>query len=72
MEKVRDQECYKIELIPLPEAAVTWGKIISWITVEGFNQWKAEYYDEDSSLVNVMNAYSIKRWATGTFQPNSK
>lgn len=60
-EKVRDQECYKIELIPLPDAAVTWGKVITWITVEGFNQWKAEYYDEDSNLVNVMNAYSIKR-----------
>jgi outer membrane lipoprotein-sorting protein len=60
-EKVRDQECYKIELVPLPDAAVTWGKIILWITIEGFNQWKAEYYDEESNLVNVMNAYNIKR-----------
>ena len=60
-EKIRDQECYKIELIPLPDAAVTWGKVITWITVDGFNQWKAEYYDEDSSLVNVMNAYNIKK-----------
>src|SRR5665648_297010 len=32
-EKVRGMDCYKIELIPLPDAAVTWGKIISWITV---------------------------------------
>ena len=60
-EKVRDQECYKIELVPLPDAAVTWGKIILWITIEGFNQWEAEYYDEESNLVNVMNAYNIKR-----------
>ena len=60
-EKVRDQECYKIELIPLPDAAVTWGKVIIWITVEGYNQWEAEYYDEDTNLVNVMNAYNIKR-----------
>ncbi len=60
-EKVRDQECYKIELVPLPDAAVTWGKIMLWITAEGFNQWKAEYYDEEPSLVNVMNAYDIKR-----------
>ena len=37
------------------------GKIISWITVNGFNQWKAEYYDEDMELVNVMNAYNIKK-----------
>ena len=60
-EKVRDMECYKIELIPLPDAAVTWGKIITWITVDGFNQWEVEYYDEDSTLINVMNASDIKR-----------
>src|SRR5665811_2343069 len=60
-EKVRDHECYKIELVPLPDAAVTWGKIILWITIEGFNQWEAEYYDEASNLVNVMNASNIKR-----------
>jgi hypothetical protein len=60
-EKVRDMECYKIELIPLPDAPVTWGKVISWITVNGFNQWKAEYYDEDMALVNRMNAYDIKK-----------
>jgi outer membrane lipoprotein-sorting protein len=60
-ETVRGMECYKIELTPLPDAAVTWGKVITWITVNGFNQWKAEYYDEDQELVNLMNAYNIKK-----------
>lgn len=60
-ETIRDQECYKIELIPLPDAAVTWGKIITWITVDGFNQWKTEYYDEDMNLINVMNASNIRK-----------
>jgi hypothetical protein len=59
-ENVRGMDCYKIELIPLPDAAVTWGKVITWITVKGFNQWKAEYYDEDMELVNQMNAFDIK------------
>ncbi len=59
-ETVRDQMCYKIELDPLPDAAVTWGKIITWITVDGFNQWKAEYYGEDMELISVMNASNIK------------
>ncbi len=59
-ETVRGQACYKIQLDPLPDAAVTWGKVITWITVDGFNQWKAEYYDEDMVLVNVMNASEIK------------
>lgn len=60
-EIIREQQCYKIELTPLPEAPVTWGKAIMWITVNGFNQWKTEFYDEDMELVNTMNAYNIKK-----------
>jgi outer membrane lipoprotein-sorting protein len=59
-EKIRDMECYKIELIPLPQAAVVWGKVILWITVSGYDQWMTEYYDEDNILVNVGNSYDIK------------
>ncbi len=60
-ETVREQKCYKIELIPLADAAVTWGKVITWITFDGFNQWKTEFYDEDMELVNVMEAFDIKK-----------
>lgn len=60
-EIVRNISCYKIEMIPLPEAAITWGKVIAWVTVDGFNQWKAEYYDEDMNLINVLNASNIKK-----------
>jgi len=60
-ETVRGMDCYKIELIPHQEAAVVWGKIISWITKDGFNLWKSEYYDEDGSLQNVENAFDIKQ-----------
>ncbi len=60
-DSLRGQMCYKIELIPLADAAVTWGKVIMWITVDSFNQWKTEYYDEDMKLVNIMNAFNIKK-----------
>jgi len=60
-EVVREQNCYKIELIPKPDAPVVWGKIITWITVEGYNVWKSEYYDEDGYLVNIENASEIKK-----------
>jgi outer membrane lipoprotein-sorting protein len=60
-EVIRGQECFKLELIPLPEASVVWGKIISWITVKGYDLWRSEYYDEDMVLVNEENAYDIKR-----------
>jgi outer membrane lipoprotein-sorting protein len=60
-ENVRGMNCYKIEMIPLPEAAVVWGKVIMWITESGFDQWKVEYYDEDNKLVNVSNSSDIKK-----------
>jgi outer membrane lipoprotein-sorting protein len=60
-EKVRGVDCYKVELIPLPEAAVVWGKINSWITVEGFDLWKSESFDEDMELVTTENASEIKK-----------
>lgn len=59
-EKVRDQDCYKIGMIPLPDAAVVWGKVIMWVTESGFDQWMVEYYDEDNKLVNVSNSYDIR------------
>lgn len=60
-ETVRGQMCYKIEMIPLLDAAVTWGKVMVWITIDGFNEWKVEYYDEDMKLINVMNAFDIRK-----------
>lgn len=59
-ENIRGQQCYKIELVPNPDAPVVWGKIISWITKDGYNLWKSEYYDEDNMLVNIENAFEIK------------
>ncbi len=60
-ETVRGENCYKIEMIPHPDAPVTWGKVTMWITTSGFDIWKVEYYDEDLKLINVMNASDIKR-----------
>jgi len=65
-EVLRDKNCYKIELIPHPDAPVVWGKIISWITVDGYNLWKNEYYDEDGYLQNIENGYDIKKMGDRT------
>lgn len=59
-EKLQGIACYKIQLIPKPDAPVVWGKIITWISKEHFNQLKAAYYDEDGELVNVMTGYDLK------------
>ena len=65
-EVIRDINCYKIELIPHPDAPVVWGKIISWITKDGYNLWKNEYYDEDGYLQNIENGYNIKKMGDRT------
>ena len=49
-----EYDCYKIELIPKPEAGVVWGKIITWITKKEYMQLKEEFYDEDGVLVRSM------------------
>jgi len=57
---IQDKECYKLELIPKPDAPVVWGKIIVWITKKGYHILKGEYYDEDEFLVHTENGYNIK------------
>ena len=59
-EKVREFDCYKVILTPKEDAAVVWGKVITWICVKDFVEIKSECYDEDNELVNTMNAYDIK------------
>jgi len=59
-EKVNGYECHKIELTPKEDAAVVWGKIILWISKDGYYQLQAKYYDEFDELVQTMVASDIK------------
>jgi outer membrane lipoprotein-sorting protein len=59
-ENINDHQCFKIELIPLEEAAVVWGKVIKWISKKDFLQMKSEYFDEDDYLVKTDLAYDVK------------
>ena len=57
---VKGRDCYKIMLVPKPESAVVWGKIISFIDKKDYLQMRAEFYDEDGELVNIMQSDEIK------------
>ena len=46
-EEMEGYLCHKIEMTPKPEAGVVWGKILVWISKEGYLQLRADYYDED-------------------------
>jgi outer membrane lipoprotein-sorting protein len=59
-EEIDGWDCYKIELIPLEDAAVVWGRIFKWISKEEFLQMKSEYFDEDNYLIKTELAYNIK------------
>jgi len=60
-ERIEGYDCYIIELVPKPEAAVVWGKIRLWISKEEYHELKGEYFDEDLVLVNTMTSSNIKQ-----------
>ena len=47
-------------MIPKPDAPVVWGRVVLFIDQAAFVQLRAESYDEDLYLVNVMNASNIQ------------
>lgn len=61
-EAVSGLSCHVIELLPLENAAVVWGKIKLWITLKDDLIVKSEYYDEDGYLVKTHLATEPKRF----------
>ena len=59
-ETIANKDCYKIEMVPKPSAAIVWEKVVVWIDSIDFLQLKAEFYDEDGELVNIMNSSDVK------------
>jgi len=57
---IANRDCYRVLLLPKPEAAVVWGKLIVSIDKKDYLELNTLFYDEDGELVNIMNAYDIK------------
>ena len=57
---IDNRPCYKIIMIPKEEAAVVWGKVITYIDKKDYLQLLIHFYDEDGELVNTMKASNIK------------
>jgi hypothetical protein len=53
-------ECYVIDLKPLPDAAVVWGSIKTWIAKKNLNSLKMEFYDTHGKLVKTEVASNLK------------
>jgi outer membrane lipoprotein-sorting protein len=57
---IANRKCWKIEMTPLPNAAVIWGKVNIWIDQKDYLELRLEFYDEDNKLVNVLQSSDIK------------
>jgi outer membrane lipoprotein-sorting protein len=54
------RQCYSILLIPKPESAVVWGKVIVWIDKKEYIEMRAEFYDEENVIINTMQSFDVK------------
>ncbi len=59
-EEIAGKECYKIEMIPHDDAAVVWGKVVKWISKDGYLQLKTLYFDEDDYLIKTEICSEVK------------
>ncbi len=57
---IQGRECWMIELIPKPDVAVVWGKVLNWIDKDEYIELRSEMYDEDGYLVNEVNFLEVK------------
>ena len=53
-EKIDNIDCWKLQLIPKPNAPVVWGKIIYWVRKEDNLPSQVEYFDERGKLMRTM------------------
>ena len=62
-EEMGGRPCYKIQMLPNRDAAVVWGKLVTWIDKKDYMQMKVEFYDEDGFLVNTMTGSDITNFS---------
>jgi len=56
-EEINGEPCWKIELLPRPNAPVVWGKLLYWVRKSDDLPARVEYYDENGELIRYL-AYS--------------
>lgn len=59
-EVVGGASAYVLELIPRPDAAVVWGKILYWVRKNDFIPLKEEFYSERGELVRTITFSEVR------------
>ena len=60
-EKLYGEDCWKIELVPHPDAPVVWGKLHYWVRKANFIPAKVAYYNEKGNLKRYMEFLEVKK-----------
>ncbi|MDR9366600.1 MAG: outer membrane lipoprotein-sorting protein [Balneolaceae bacterium] len=60
-ETVDGYDCYKIEMIPKPDAPIVWDRVVSFISKDEYLNLRVEYYDEDDEMVRVMTGSEVEQ-----------
>lgn len=60
-ETVDGYDCYKIEMIPKPDAPIVWARVVSFISKDEYLNLRVEYYDEDDEMVRVMTGSEVQQ-----------
>jgi len=58
--EIAGHRTWKIELVPKPETGVVWGKLVMWISQDGYLEIRTDYFDEDGVLVKSFTGSDIK------------
>ncbi|MDX1617434.1 MAG: outer membrane lipoprotein-sorting protein [Balneolaceae bacterium] len=53
-------DCYKVEMIPKPDAPVVWGRVVAFISRGEYLQMRFEFYDEDDFLMRTMEGSNVE------------
>ncbi len=59
-DKLENVDCWKLQLIPKPNAPVVWGKIIYWVRKGDDLPAQVEYFDEKEKLMRTMAMSDFK------------
>lgn len=53
-EKIEGIDCFVIELVPKPESAIVYSKVLMWVSKDKYLQLRIENFDERMELANVI------------------
>jgi len=58
-EEYNGREAWILELIPKPESAIVWGKVLVWVDKEHYIMLREENYDQRDELANTIEFLNI-------------